>query len=119
MENDIVKIEYKKFSSFLKDYIKSLSHGFLFLLSDEEHSVGELFSFSIKVAGMVKPLSADGRVIYAGNNSSGEKGIGLEFSFDEDSKKYISENLHEIISEKYGKICADKFNFLLRENYDA
>ncbi|MBO4699440.1 hypothetical protein J5690_07520 [bacterium] len=119
MENGIVTIEYKKFSSFLKDYIKSLSQGFLFLLSDEEHSVGEFFSFSIKVCGFGKPLSAAGTVIYAGNNDSGEKGLGIEFAFDEGSKKYISEKLPEIVVEKYGKPCADKLVSLLGKKYNV
>lgn len=113
MENDIVKIEYKKFSSFLKDYIKSMSRGYLFIISDEEHFLGEKFAFSIKVASIEKPLYAIGNVIYLGNNGSGEKGVGLEFDFDEESKQYISEKLPETVLEKYGNLCADKLNSLL------
>ena len=58
MENDIIQIEYKKFSSFLKDFIKNFSRGHVFLVSDEERATGETFSFSIEVEGLEKPLKA-------------------------------------------------------------
>lgn len=112
MENDIVKIEYKKFSSFLKDYIKCLSHGYLFLISDEEHSAGEKFAFSIKVSAFGKPLSAEGNVIFVGENDMKEKGIGLEFSFDEESRKLIDEKLKEIVLDKYGNIWGTRLSAL-------
>mgnify|MGYP003571278791 CR=1 FL=1 len=112
MENDTVKIEYKKFSSFLKDYIKSLSRGYLFLISDEEHSVGEKFAFSIEVSALGKPLSAEGTVIFAGENEVGEKGIGLEFSFDEKSKCFVSEKMKETVFYKYGNVWGTRLSAL-------
>ena len=115
MENDIVKIEYKKFSSFLKDYIKSLSRGYLFLISDEEHSIGEKFAFSIEVSALGKPLSANGNVIFVGENEAGDKGIGLEFSFDEDSKGFINEKLKETVLNKYGTVWGKRLSALFGE----
>ena len=111
MENSI-QIEYKKFSSFLKDCIKSFSRGYLFLISDEEHQIGETFSFSIKVEGVEKLLSAAGKVIFSGTNDAGEKGFGLEFSFDEESKKFIAGNLKESILSKYGDVWGRKLSEL-------
>jgi hypothetical protein len=112
MENEIVKIEYKKFSSFLKDCIKSFSCGYLFLISDEEHSLEETFAFSITVATLDKPLSAEGKVVSVGENESGEKGIGLEFVFDEESRKFIDENLKEIVISKYGSVWGTRLSAL-------
>ena len=112
MENDTIKIEYKKFSSFLKDYIKSLSRGYLFLISDEEHSIGESFAFSIKVSALGKPLSAKGTVIFAGENDIKEKGIGLEFAFDEESRRLIDEKLKEVVVDKYGNIWGTRLSAL-------
>ena len=112
MEHYIVKIEYKKFSSFLKDYIKSLSRGYLFLVSDEEHALGEKFAFSIKVSALGQPLSANGNVIFIGENDMSEKGIGLDFSFDEESKKIIEEKLKEIVSDKYGNLWGTRLSAL-------
>ncbi len=115
MENDTIKIEYKKFSSFLKDYIKSLSRGYLFLISDEEHSVGEKFSFSIKVSALGKPLSAEGNVIFVGENGMLEQGIGLEFSFDEESRRLIDEKLKETVLNKYGNLWGTRLSALFGE----
>ena len=115
MENDTIKIEYKKFSSFLKDYIKCLSRGYLFLVSDEEHSAGEKFAFSIKVSALGKPLSAEGNVIFVGENDMKEKGIGLEFSFDEESKSFINEKLKETVLNKYGNFWGTKLSELFGE----
>jgi len=115
MENDTVKIEYKKFSSFLKDYIKSLSRGYLFLISDEEHSAGEKFTFSIEVPVLGKPLSAEGNVIFVGENEAGEKGIGLEFCFDGESKSFIDEKLKETVLNKYGNFWGTKLSGLFGE----
>lgn len=115
MENDTIKIEYKKFSSFLKDYIKSLSRGYLFLISDEEHSMDEKFAFSIEVSALGKPLSAVGIVIFVGENENGEKGVGLEFSFDEESGKFANKKLREIALNKYGNIWGTRLSALLGE----
>ena len=115
MENETIKIEYKKMSSFLKDYIKSLGRGYLFMISDEEHSVGESFAFSIKVPTLEKPLSAVGKVIFVGKNGTSEKGVGLEFSFDEESKKFIDEKLNEIVPGKYGDVWGKRLAALFEE----
>lgn len=112
MEDNIVKIEYKKFSSFLKDYIKSLSRGYLFLISDEEHSLDEEFAFSIKVPAFENPLSAVGKVIFVGENDMKEKGIGMEFSFDEENKSLIEEKLKDAVLNKYGTVWGTRLSAL-------
>ena len=112
MEDDIIKIEYKKFSSFLKDHIKSLSRGYLFMISDEEHSVGEKFVFSIEVSALGKPLYAEGNVIFVGENEAGEKGIGLEFSFDGESREIINDKLKETVINKYGTVWGTRLSAL-------
>lgn len=112
MENDIIQIEYKKFSSFLKDYIKNFSRGHLFLISDEERSIGETFSFSIEAEGLEKPLAATGKVISSGKNESGESGVELEFAFDEESRKFVNGTLKEIVRRKYGDTWGTKLSAL-------
>ena len=112
MENDIIQIEYEKFSSFLKDYIKSFSRGHLFLISDEERATGETFSFSIEVEGLEKPLKAVGTVVSAGENENGERGVELEFSFDDESEKFINGDLKEIVIRRYGDCWGTKLSTL-------
>ena len=94
----------------LPKIIKHVSY--LFLISDEEHSAGEKFAFSIKVSAFGKPLSAEGNVIFVGENDMKEKGIGLEFSFDEESRKLIDEKLKEIVLDKYGNIWGTRLSAL-------
>ena len=119
MENNLIKIEYKKFSSFLKDYIKTLGRGFLFLVSEEAHSVGEVFDFSIKVSGIDETLEAHGKVIYVGVNDSGEKGIGLEFGFNEVSESCLLSKLPDIVLNKYGNVWGEKLKSLLMDTREA
>ena len=108
MENDIIQIEYRKFSSFLKDCIKNFSRGHLFLVSDEERSAGETFSFSIEVEGLEKPLNALGKVISVSENEAGERGVELGFSFDEESRKFVDGDLKEIVIRRYGEFWGMK-----------
>ena len=115
MENDTVKIEYKKFSSFLKDYIKSLSRGYLFLISDEEHELGEKIAFLIEVSALGKPLEATGNVIFIGENDMKETGIGLEFSFDDESRRLIDKKLKEVVIDKYGNLWGTRLSALFGE----
>ena len=108
MEDDTIKIEYKKLSNFLKDYVKSMSRGWLFLMVDKEFNVGETLNFYIQVVPCEISLNAVGKVVFAGENDAGEEGIGLDFSFDEESKKVLKEDLHKSILEKYGDVWGAK-----------
>ena len=114
MEEETVKIEYKKFSSFLKDCIKNFCRGYLFFVSDEEYSLGETFSFSIEAADLEKPLTANGKVIFVGENGMKEKGAGLEFSFDEESRDFVEKKMKETVIRKYGDFWGTKLSVLLK-----
>lgn len=112
MEENSVKIEYRKFASFLKDYIRNMSRGELFLISDENRKVGEVFNFVIQVPGFEKLLKASGKVKYCGSGENGGKGFGIDFSFDEESEKFLSENLKNIVLDKYGETWGTKISAL-------
>ena len=115
MEKESINIEYRKFSSFLKDYIKTLRDGHLFLASEETHSVGEVFDFSIKVHGLEEILKAEGKVVSAGCNDAGMKGIRLDFRFDSATGEYLSSKLPGIVLEKYGNVWGGKLDSLMTE----
>ena len=114
MEDNSIKIEYKKFASFLKDYIRNISRGELFMISDEKHEMGEIFKFFIQVPNLEKLLEADGTVKYCGKNDFGEKGFGIDFVFDNESRKFLSENLQKIVLNKYGNVWGTKILSLLK-----
>ncbi|MBP5406427.1 hypothetical protein J6Z19_04680 [bacterium] len=114
MEDNSIKIEYKKFASFLKDYIRNMSRGELFLISDEKREVGEIFNFLIQVPGFEKLLKAEGKVKCVGCGDSGETGFGIDFVFDDESRKFLSGNLQKIIPDKYGNVWGAKILSLLK-----
>ena len=112
MDENSVKIEYRKFASFLKDYIRNMSRGELFLISDENRKAGEIFNFVIQVPGFEKLLKSSGKVKYCGSGENGEKGFGIDFVFDEESEKFLSENLRNIVLDKYGETWGAKISTL-------
>jgi len=103
MADQNIKIDYKKLNSFLKDYIRMMKKGWLFLIMNDDYNPGDSILFNIKVAGLEKELTASGNVVYKGPNEKGSDGIGLKFSFDERSSELLSVNLKKLILEKYGE----------------
>ena len=103
MADQNIKIDYKKLNSFLKDYIRMMKRGWLFLIINDDYRPGDSITFNIKVAGIEKELNASGNVVYKGPNEKGSEGVGLKFSFDERSSELLSVNLKKLILEKYGE----------------
>lgn len=118
MEEKSIRVEYRKFASFLKDYIKNMSRGELFLISDEKHEAGEIFNFEIQVPNIAKPLNATGKIVFVGENEAGEKGFAIDFVFDEESGKFLSGNLKQIVSDKYGNVWGEKLICLIERKYE-
>ncbi|MBR4490873.1 hypothetical protein IKP13_09595 [bacterium] len=112
MENDVIHIEYEKFSSFIKDCIKNYSRGHFFLISDEERDAGETFPFMIEVKGLKKTLGAVATVVSSGMNEAGERGVEVEFSFDDESRNFINGTLKEIVIRRYGGLWGTKLSNL-------
>ncbi len=108
MENSDIKIEYRKFNSFLKDYIRTMSRGWLFMRIQEQYKQGDEVNFSIKVQGLQQELKAVGSVVFNGQNSEGVAGTGLKFSFHEDTKSYLKKNIPLVINDKYGSVWGPK-----------
>lgn len=103
MENQTIKIEYKKFNSFLKDYLKMMNRGWLFMLINKNYNKNDQIFFKIKVAGFDSELDAEGTVIFIGENEQGSQGIGMAFSFNKQSDKTLSTSLSSMIMDRYGE----------------
>ncbi|HSW60146.1 MAG TPA: hypothetical protein VLJ60_05070, partial [bacterium] len=113
MADQNIKIDYKKLNSFLKDYVRMMKKGWLFLMINEDYRPGDNITFNIKVAGLEKELTAQGSVIYKGPNEKGSVGIGLKFSFDEKSSDLLSVKLKQLTLEKYGEIWGGRICSLM------
>jgi len=115
MENLNLTIEYKKFNSFLKDYIKNLNRGWIFLRMTKTYNTGTSLSFSFKVTDIGQELKANGSVVFSGTNTEGSKGVGIKLVFDEDTKSYLEKKIPKNIKEKYGEVWGGKICSLLEE----
>jgi|GEM_PF-1671221 len=116
MENSDIKIEYKKFNSFLKDYIRTMSRGWLFMRIQEQYNDGDEVYFSIKVSGLKHELKAKGKVVFNGKNAEGISGSGLKFIFDEETNTYLEKNIPLIIKDKYGAVWGPKICSFMEED---
>ena len=116
MENSNLKIEYRKFNSFLKDYIRMMNRGWLFMRITEDYPQGKTVSFEIKVAELEKDLKASGTVVFSGLNDQGNQGIGFRFSFDEETATYLNGKIPEGIKARYGEFWGTKVCAYLQEN---
>ena len=108
MENSDIKIEYKKFNSFLKDYIRTMSRGWLFMRIQEQYNKGDEIDFSIKVSGLQIELKAKGIVVFIGKNAQNISGTGLKFIFDKDTNTYLKKNVPLVINDKFGAVWGPK-----------
>jgi len=97
-----IRIDYKRFNSFLKDYLRMLGRGWLFLQINENYSKGDIITFNFNISGLDMELKARGKVIYCGCNDKGNEGFGLEMDFDKSSSEYLKNELPEIITGKFG-----------------
>lgn len=116
MENSNIKIEYKKFNSFLKDYIRTMSRGWLFMRIQEQYNEGDEVNFSIKVNSLDRELRATGNVVFNGNNAEGVTGSGLKFIFNEETAIYLKKNIPLVIKDKYGAFWGAKICSFVEEN---
>jgi len=116
MENSNIKIEYKKFNSFLKDYIRTMSRGWLFMRIQEQYNEGDEVDFSISVSGLERELRATGNVVFNGKNAEGITGSGLKFIFDEETTAYLEKNIPLIIKDKYGAVWGPKICSFMEED---
>ncbi len=115
MEISTLKIEYKKFNSFLKDYVKNLNRGWIFLRMAKTYAKGATVDFSFRVSDIPEELRASGTVVFSGVNSDGVKGVGIKLEFDENSKKFLNKTIPFEIKEKYGEVWGSKICNLLEK----
>jgi Tfp pilus assembly protein PilZ len=115
MENSTLKIEYRKFNSFLKDYVKNLNQGWIFLRMAKTYNEGTDLHFSFKVSELSSELKAFGTVVFSGVNSEGKKGVGIKLEFEEESKRFLEKHMPLSIKEKYGEVWGTKICNLLEE----
>jgi Tfp pilus assembly protein PilZ len=118
MENASLKIEYKKFNSFLKDYVKTLSRGWIFLKMSKSYNKGTFLDFTFNVIDISEDIRAKGTVVFSGVNNEGSKGVGVRLDFSERSSELLKKKMPPALKEKYGEVWGGRICSLIEENCD-
>lgn len=103
MENTTLRIEYKKFNTFLFDYLKTISQGWLFMKMKHKYPVGTVLNLHLTVANIEKSIGIKCTVIFQGDNEEGKEGIGLKVFIEKHTADYLYKAIKKVCMEKYGE----------------
>lgn len=99
-----LRLEYKKFNTFLFDYLRSLSRGWIFMKMKHKYPLGADLSFVITSAGIDKPLTIPGTVVYHGLNDEGKDGVGIRLKLEGEA----AANLRRVIGQTCGTLFGER-----------
>ena len=102
MEDTTLRIEYKKFNTFLFDYIKTINQGWLFMKMKHKYAIGTQIKFQFNVSGINKKFDILGKVVYDGKNEEGKDGIGISLDADKNTKDSIINSIKENCEANFG-----------------
>ena len=108
-----LRVEYKRFNTFLADYTKNISRGGTFIATKKPLPRGTEFRFELTVPKLPKPLSLKGKVMWTTTAEDASRanpsGMGIEFLFDSDSDRQDMASLVErVIREQFGESLAER-----------
>jgi len=115
MEENVLRIEYKKFNTFLFDYIKTISQGWLFMRMKNKYPVDTELFFQFNVTGIEEQFKIKGRVIYNGLNDEGKDGIGINLSIDDKTTQYIVDSIELNCKDRFGDFWTEKIMDIARK----
>ena len=99
----LLSVEYRDADGLLRDYLSDLGEGGLFIRTDREFAVGERVTFSVAFPSLLHPLTLEGIVRWRRepDPDTGEprKGVGVEFVFDDASKRQQVKDLVQRVSQ--------------------
>lgn len=110
-DKTILKLEYKKFNTFLFDYLRALNRGWIFMKMKHKYPIGTALHFVMSVTGMDEPLKFSGTVVHHGVNDEGKEGVGVRLTADggsaADLRRHIGEHARRLFGEHLaGRIMA-------------
>lgn len=103
-----LRLEYKKFNTFLFDYLRSLSRGWIFMKMKHKYPVGTDLSFVITSAGVEKPLTIPGTVIFHGLNDEGKDGVGIRLKLEGETVANLRRVVDRACRELFGERLAGR-----------
>lgn len=115
MDITTLRIEYKKFNTFLFDYLRTMCNGWLFMKMKHKYSIGTELHFQMNIAEIDEIILMKTGVIYHGQNHEGKDGIGLKIDFEQKSKTKLNTEIHRVCISKYGEVWGNKILELINQ----
>ncbi len=115
MEKATLKIEYKKFNTFLLDFIKTINRGWLFMKMKHKYPIDTQVEFIVKVKDISFPVKLDGTVIFHGQNDEGKDGIGLKIQVEKEQNRSLLSLIEDMCKERFGSKWGTDIFALLEE----
>jgi uncharacterized protein (TIGR02266 family) len=88
----MLKIEYQSMDSIAVDFLLDLSEGGLFIRTDLDFNLGDEIEFTLSFPGLLKPIPLKG-VVRRINESKENRGVGVEFVFEDDETRDMIQKL--------------------------
>jgi len=102
MDSLKIQIAYKKFNTFLSDYIRMFSKKYYFMKVATKYDLEKKIDLQISVSGLNVQFILPGMVSYIGNNELNESGIGLKFNSQDIEKSRIKSIIIDECNARYG-----------------
>lgn len=108
-----LRVEYKRFNTFLADYTKNISKGGTFVGTVKPLPVGTDFVFALMVPHLASPLRLNGRVMWTTHPEEASKanppGMGIEFNYENEEQRREMERLVQgVVAEQLGEHVSGK-----------
>lgn len=107
-EKTTLRLEYKKFNTFLFDYLRSVSRGWIFMKMRHKYPVGADLSFVITSSGLEKPITIPGTVTYHGQNDEGKEGVGIRLKLEGEAAVNLRRTIGDTCRELFGERLAGR-----------
>lgn len=114
-DKTIVRIEYKRFNTFLSDYLRSINRGWLFMKMKHKYPVGTKVTFLITVGEDKQPLALEGTAAYHGTSDEGKEGVGFYVSSDSEESEKVKKRVETQCREIFGENLTSRIMALVEK----
>ncbi|HOW50820.1 MAG TPA: hypothetical protein PLV42_02115 [bacterium] len=114
-----LRLEYKKFNTFLFDYIRSLSRGWIFMKMKHRYPLGADLNFVITSAAIDRSFTIPGTVVYHGVNEEGKEGVGIRLRWEGVQADDLRRTIAQTACLLFGERLAGRIMMIAEEHGDG
>lgn len=113
-----LQVEYQKLNAFFSDYTKNISHGGLFVATEDPLPVGTVFELRLLIPKLPVSMALCGEVMWQkrkgapspeGIPEDHEEGMGIRFLYDsKEQRAAITETVEQLMKESLGTHLTQK-----------